>query len=898
MSIRIHALAKELNITSKELIEFINERQDKYGLEIKTPSNSVASIYADEIAKDFRNKGQEEKAAESKVEPSKPAPAADANQTQKPEAQSQPAKDAAVATPQEAKPATPQTPKQPEPEAKADQVNAEQANKNAQATPPVSRPAPVVPPAAKPAPAVPPTIKPAPAVPPMQKPPLQSARPASVVPPTSAAPRPAPAIPPMRANTPPRIPMPQVSKPAPAQAPLQSQQKADTQQASKPAPAVPPSIGGSRPAPVIPGFAAGAPRKAPGGIVLPNISVVRRPAPTAAQPAAKQDGKSAEAAQESAANSKTLQIKPPIIVRDFARAINLKPFKLISELMDLGIFASMNQAIEEATAVEIAKRHGITLEIKHRGEQQQQQLAAAAKKREMARQIVEDIKNFVPRPPIVCILGHVDHGKTTLLDTIRNTNVVAGEAGGITQHTAAYQVTAAGKKITFLDTPGHAAFSKMRERGANVTDIAILVVAADDGFMPQTDEALNFAQKAGVPIVVAINKMDAKGANIDRVKQQMQKRGITSEDWGGEVLCQPISALKGENVDKLLELVLLQAEMMELKANPKAPAEGVIIESQLEPGRGATATVIVRSGTLKPGDVIVCGENWCKVRALLDDRGKKIASAEPSTPAIVMGWTGAPESGETFTKVENDRQAKRITEEAMLERKRQAAQEVAHKPSNLEELMAAIENQDQKVFRCIVKSDVSGTVEALVACLNEIKSDKVKLEVVSSGVGQITKNDVDMAATVGASIVAFNVKQENGVAGLAKHKGVAFITHNIIYELINEVREAMKNLLEPELKENKLGAAEVRALFNISKGGKVAGCMVTEGIVKREKRARVFRKGKEIANGKIVDLKRFKDDVNEVRAGYECGISLSNFNDFEPKDIIECYEILEIRQEL
>ena len=484
MSIRIHALAKELNITSKELIEFINERQDKYGLEIKTPSNSVASIYADEIAKDFRNKGQEEKAAESKVESFKPVPAADANQTPKPEAQSQPAKDAA---PKEAKPAAPQATKQPESEAKTDQVNAEQANKNAQATPPVSRPAP----------AVPPTIKPAPAVPPVQKTPLQGARPASVVPPTSAAPRPAPAIPPMRANTPPRIPMPQVSKPAPAQAQVQGQPKTDTQQASKPAPAVPPSLGGSRPAPVIPGFAAGAPRKAPGGIVLPNISVVRRPAPTAAQPAAKQDGKSAEAVKESATNSKTLQIKPPIIVRDFARAINLKPFKLISELMDLGIFASMNQAIEEATAIEIAKRHGITLEIKHRGEQQQQQLAAAAKKREMARQIVEDIKNFVPRPPIVCILGHVDHGKTTLLDTIRNTNVVAGEAGGITQHTAAYQVTASGKKITFLDTPGHAAFSKMRERGANVTDIAILVVAADDGFMPQTDEALNFAQRRG-----------------------------------------------------------------------------------------------------------------------------------------------------------------------------------------------------------------------------------------------------------------------------------------------------------------------------------------------------------------------------------------------------------------
>lgn len=607
---------------------------------------------------------------------------------------------------------------------------------------------------------------------------------------------------------------------------------------------------------------------------------------------------SAQAPTPADGKKKVIQVKPPIIVRDFAKSIDVKPFRLISELMDMGIFASMNQSIEENVATRIAERHGFELDIRHRGEQQQQQLAAAAAKREMARQIQDDIKNYVERPPIVCILGHVDHGKTTLLDTIRNTNVVAGEAGGITQHTAAYQVEYNGKKITFLDTPGHAAFSKMRERGANVTDIAILVVAADDGFMPQTDEALAFAQKAGVPVVVAINKMDSRGANIDRVKQQMQKRGIAPEDWGGETLCTPISALKNENIDKLLELVLLQAEMMELKANPKGRVEGVIIESQIEPGRGATSTVIVNSGTLKNGDVLICGENWCKVRALLDDKNKRLDKAPPSTPAVVMGWSGAPEAGDEFKKVENDRTARRMAEEAVQERKKLAAQEMAPKPTNLEELMAAIENKDQKVFKCIVKSDVSGTVEALVACLKDIKSDKVSLEVIGHGVGQITKNDVDFAATAGASIVAFNVKQENGVAGAAKHKGVEFITHNIIYELINQVRDAMKNLLDPELRENKLGAAEVRALFNIAKGGKVAGCMVTEGIIKRDKFARVFRKGKEISKGRISEIKRFKDDVTEVRAGYECGITLNNFADFEPSDIIECFEILEIRPDL
>lgn len=873
MSIRIHALAKELNVPNKELIDFINQRRDKYGLEIKTPSNTIAPLYVDDISNDFREWKKSASAEDSSKKPAAKKTAAEKTESAQPaketekkperrtqeqsvaEAQPAPKKPAAVVPPQVSKPAPAVAPAS----AKAETPKPEQPK------PQENKPAPVIPQVRKPA--APAASKPMPVPPPMQ----------------NAIKRPAP------------IPMPQVAKP-----------NTPTQEAAKPAavvppapaapksaPAVPPPPAVKKPMPVPPPVSAKAP-----GVVMPNISVVRRPAPVVpVQPAADSKAEQPQAS-DAASGTKTLQVKPPIIVREFAKSMDVKPFRLISELMDMGIFASMNQAIEENTAVEIAKRHGFTLDIKRRGEQQQQQLAAAARKRELERMIIEDIKNFVPRPPIVCILGHVDHGKTTLLDTIRKTNVVAGEAGGITQHTAAYQVTASGKKITFLDTPGHAAFSKMRERGANVTDIAILVVAADDGFMPQTDEALNFAQKAGVPIVVAINKMDAKGANIDRVKQQMQKRGITSEDWGGEVLCQPVSALKGDNIDKLLDLVLLQAEMMELKANPKAPAEGVIIESQLEAGRGATSTVIVRSGTLKAGDVVVCGEYWCKVRALLDDKGKKIPSAEPSTPAIVMGWTGAPEAGDSFSKVENDRQARKITEEAILERKKLAAAESAPKPTSIEELMAAIENQDQKVFKCIVKSDVSGTVEALVACLNDIKSDKVKLEVISGSVGQITKNDVDFAATADASIVAFNVKQENGVAGVAKHKGVQFITHNIIYELINQVKDAMKNLLDPELKENKLGAAEVRALFNVSKGGKVAGCMVTEGMVKRDKFARVFRKGKEISKGKISDIKRFKDDVAEVRAGYECGISLNNFTDFEAGDVIECFEILEIRPDL
>lgn len=835
MSIRIHALAKELDVPSKDLIDFINQNKDKYGLEIKTSSNAIAPLYADLITADFKASGMKASGAPD---------AGEASDTPSEEVAASEKKFVKTAEDVEQE----KLQKQAEAEEKKEDVKEPEA------------------PAAQAAPATPPPP------PPPQAP--EAKKPAIMVPPVMAR-RPAPMVPPLPAARP-KISMPEVSMPAP-KVPEQPKQP----EVIVRAPATPP------PPPA---------RNSPGTLVPP--APMRRAAAPAVPPMPSRVA-SNEASQAAAnGEKKIIQVKPPIIVREFAKSIELKPFRLISELMDMGIFASMNQTIEEGVAVRIAERHGFELDIKHRGEQQNPQQSAEAKKREMAKKIEDDIKNYVERPAIACILGHVDHGKTTLLDTIRHTNVVAGEAGGITQHTAAYQIEHSGKKITFLDTPGHAAFSKMRERGANITDIAILVVAADDGFMPQTDEALAFAQKADVPVIVAINKMDAKGANIDRVKQQMQKRGIAPEDWGGETLCTPVSALKGENIDKLLDLVLLQAEIMDLKANPKANVEGTIVESQMEAGRGATSTVIVHSGTLKPGDVVVCDEHWCKVRALLDDRGQKIKSAPPSMPTVVMGWTGAPNAGDVFKKVENDRTARRLTEEAILERKKAEAADTAPKAASLEDLMAAIQNKDQKVFKCVVKSDVSGTVEALVGFLESIKSDKVKLEVIAHSVGLISKNDIEFAATAGASIVAFNTRLENGVAGIAKHKGVEIISHNIIYELINQVRDAMKNLLDPELRENKLGAAEVRQVFNVSKGGTVAGCMVTEGLIRRDKFARVMRAGKEIAKGKISALKRFKDDATEVRAGYECGVSLNNFSDYQPQDIIECFEILEIRPDL
>lgn len=598
-----------------------------------------------------------------------------------------------------------------------------------------------------------------------------------------------------------------------------------------------------------------------------------------------------KAAEIPEAERKTLKCKAPIIVREFAILMGMKPFKLISELMEIGVFASMNQAIDDSTALKLGAKHGFNLEIQHRGAQQ-----VTKKKKEEPK--ADDPKLLEPRPPVVCVLGHVDHGKTTLLDTIRKANVVSGEAGGITQHIGAYQVIHNKHKVTFIDTPGHAAFSKMRERGANVTDIAILVVAADDGFKPQTIEAMNFAQRANVPIVVAINKMDAKGANIDRVKQQLQEKDLTPEDWGGETLCTPVSALKAENIDKLIEQVLLQAEIMELKANPKCASEGIIIESQVETGRGSTATIIVQKGTLKIGDAIVCGAEYCKVRAMMDDKGNRLKSAPPSTPVSLLGWSGAPEAGGEFKVVKNEREAKKLADERAHENKMAAAEASKEElPQDIDKLFAAIADTKQKTLNVIIKGDVHGTVEALQACLEGIESEKVNLNVIYADVGLISKSDVQNASGSEAVVVAFNTKLENGVQAIAKHNHTRIIQHNIIYELIDQVKDAMAELLEPELREHKMGAAEVRQVFSISKGS-IAGCMVTEGLVSRDKLARVIRGKKELHSGKIVMLKRFKDDTNEVRAGYECGVQIGGFNSFESGDIIECFEITKVRPSL
>ena len=698
---------------------------------------------------------------------------------------------------------------------------------------------------------------------------------------------------PVKAATPPLAPALPPRAPIPAAAPAAVSRPPVTPTLPPRPPVAPTTPKSELPPIVITPTAAPATRPStPPPLVRPPVApLVNRPAATGSSVAPGSKG--------------AVTVRPPIVVRDFAIALNLKPFQVIGNLMELNKVVSATSVIEEADARKVAERHGYTLEIRHRGEGVQ-----PVKKVEKPSE--DDPALMTTRPPVVCVLGHVDHGKTTLLDYFRKTNVVSGEAGGITQHIGAYTVAYQGEKpeykgrsVTFLDTPGHAAFAKMRERGASVTDIAILVVAADDGFMPQTEEALKFAQKHASAIVAAINKVDAKGANIDRVKQQMQQRGITPEDWGGEVITAPVSALKGTGMNELIESILLQAEILDLKANPKCPAQGSVIESQMETGRGPTATIIVQKGTLKPGDSFVCGETWCKVRALMDDRGNRLPQSAPGTPALVLGWDAVPSPGAKLRVVKNDREARELAEEAALAgRKAAEAQQQAPNTgarpgmSDLERLMAALAQDKEKILRILLKADVNGTLEALQGCLQEIKSTKVRLEIVGGSVGPVTQGDVALAEAARASIVAFDTKLENGVQPHLKRTGVRVIGHDIIYELITLVKEAMSELLDPEVRENKLGAAEVRAVFPLGKEHKVAGCMVTEGLIRRATKARVVRAGKVVHNGPVETLRRFKDDASEVKAGFECGIKLGGYDEYQPGDVIEAIELLQIRPSL
>jgi len=598
-------------------------------------------------------------------------------------------------------------------------------------------------------------------------------------------------------------------------------------------------------------------------------------------------------AEAEAADEKVILIKPPIIVKHLATELGLKPHQIIAELMSYNIFANINQTIEPDIASKVAEKHGFVLEKERRekggGVHKVEQVVVAPPP-----PVIEKKEELKARAPIITFMGHVDHGKTTLMDAIRKTRVAAGEAGGITQHIGAYSVDHNGATLTFIDTPGHAAFTAMRARGANVTDIVVLVVAADDGLMPQTIEAINHAKAAPhVKIMVAINKIDLPSANIDRVKKQLQEYGLSPEDWGGETIVCPVSATKGTGIDQLLEMITLQAEVMELKASPTATPRGTVIEAQVEAGRGPTATVIVQMGTLRIGDAFICGEYSGKVKSLLDDRGKPVKEVPPSTPVKVLGFTGLPNAGDELLVMDSERSTKTLSEERLVAKR--ADKLGVPKRATLESLLEA--GEGKKVLRIVLKCDAQGSLEALVGALKQIESKKVDLEIIHSAVGPISESDILLASASNAVVVGFNVKVESMAVSAAKSEGVQVKLYSIIYELLDQMKEAMAGLLEPEHRETVIGHAEVKQVFELSRGI-VAGCLVTNGRISRAARARVLRKRQPVYDGGISTLRRFQDDVKEVRSGLECGIKLGDFNEYQVGDVIECYQLEAFAQKL
>ena len=620
-----------------------------------------------------------------------------------------------------------------------------------------------------------------------------------------------------------------------------------------------------------------------------------RPLPgvAAAKPAAPQQPKISLPS-----DAQIITIKPPIIVRALAEALKQKPFAIIAELMKLRVMATVNQSIDEKIAVQVAAHFGFRLEPEKRAKGEG---IVHQQERKVELDVDDKLEDLKPRAPVVTIMGHVDHGKTSLLDVIRKANVAAGEAGGITQHIGAYTISVPHPErktelaqITFLDTPGHAAFSSMRARGANVTDIVVLVVAANDGVMPQTLEALAHAKAAKVPILVAVNKCDHPNANPLKVRQQLQEKGLVPDDWGGDTIYVECSALTKQGVDKLLEMILLQADLLELKANPNRNAKGNVIESGVSAG-GPTATVLVRKGTLHLGDVVICGEFYGKVRALINEEGQRLKEAGPSVAVSVLGLNGVPEAGWEFSSVDDEKAARALAEDRAMEAKSQDMEN--RSKVTLENLFASLEAAQNKVLRVVVKADTQGSVEAIVEALKKIESDKVSLEILHSDVGTITENDVALASASKAVILGFHTRLDSTAAEKAKHASVQIKLYAIIYELIDEVKAAMAGLLDPLIKETIVGSAEVRQVFELSKGLPVAGCSVTAGRVARGK-VRVRRRKDVIYEGVTQSLRRFQDEVNEVRAGMECGIRIEGFSEIQVGDVIECYAIEKVAAKL
>ncbi len=582
-----------------------------------------------------------------------------------------------------------------------------------------------------------------------------------------------------------------------------------------------------------------------------------------------------------------IAIIPEIItVRELAEILDVPVNQIMADLLKRGILATVNDNIDPEIALQIAEDYGFLAEIKREGEELEklEELPEELKEQEEEGKLVE-------RPPVVVVMGHVDHGKTTLLDTIRKTDVALREKGGITQHIGAYKIKLPnGKEITFLDTPGHEAFTTLRARGSKVADIAVLVVAADDGVKPQTVEAINHAKNAGLPIIVAINKIDKPGADPERVKRELTQYELIPEEWGGDTIMVPISAKTGKNIEELLDMILLVAEMLELKANPEKPAVGTVIESKLDPKRGPVATVLIESGTLKQGDYFVAGTTWGKVRAMYDDKGNLVKEAPPGTPVEVLGFNEVPQAGDRFVVMKSEREARQLAEQ----RKQKLEEELqARRRARLEALKGA------KEVNIILKADVQGSLEAIMKAIEDLsdKFEDVAINIVHAGLGKITESDVMLAAASNAIIIGFNVRPDAAARKLAEEEGIEIKTYGIIYEIIEDLEKALKGLLEPKIKEQILGTCEVKQIFRIKGVGTVAGCIVTDGVIRRNAKARLIRDGVVIYDGEINSLKRFKEDVKEVAKGYECGLTLKDFNDIKPGDIIEAYELVEEKVE-
>ena len=579
----------------------------------------------------------------------------------------------------------------------------------------------------------------------------------------------------------------------------------------------------------------------------------------------------------------TIKVPEEITVGELASLLRMTATEVIKKLMSLGVMASVNEVIDYDTAEIVATELGAKVE---------KQVVVSIEE-QIIEEDDENDENAVKRPPVVCVMGHVDHGKTSILDAIRHTDVTSTEAGGITQHIGAYQVEANGEKITFLDTPGHAAFTAMRARGAMATDIAVLVVAADVGIMPQTNVAINHAKAAGVEIIVAINKMDKEGANPDRVLQQLTEHELVPEEWGGNVICVPVSAKTKMGIDKLLETILLVAEMQELKANPDRSAKGTVIEAKLDKGRGPIATLLVQNGTLHAGDVIVAGMAVGKVRAMTDYRGRKVNSAGPSVPVEIMGLDSAPMSGDGFNAVSDERLARQLVEQ----RKEAAKEEefnAFHKVT-LDTLFDTLQAGELKAFNVVIKADVQGSVEAVKQSLLKIENDEVRVHVIHGAVGSVSESDVMLAAASNAIIVAFNTGVDPVAKENADRDGVEIRSYNIIYDAIEEIEAAMRGMRAPKYRDVDTGTAEVREVYKISSAGTIAGSLVTSGNIRREGKVRLVRDGKQLADVPLKGLKRFKDDVKDVSSGYECGISLEGWDDIQPGDVLECYVVEEYR---